>query len=155
VLNGNKGRVAAVSISSERGVKKTCLREALFKEDYGIMGDAHAGRDHREVSLLASESIEKMKRRGLNVGPGDFAENVTTENIDLASFKIGDKIKLGRGVILEVSQIGKVCHSRCDIYYRAGDCVMPKEGMFAKVLAGGIVREGDEIAKEEVLLCTK
>jgi len=155
VRNADKGKVIAVSLSKKRGVKKTAVPEALFEKGRGIAGDAHAGRDHREVSLLASESIEKIRSRGLDVGPGDFAENITTENFDLASLKTGDRIKLGCGVILEISQIGKVCHSRCEIYYQAGDCVMPKEGVFARVLAGGMVREGDGIIKEEVPLCTK
>ncbi len=110
---------------------------------YGIEGDAHAGTKNRQISLLAAESIAKMKAKGLNVGPGDFAENITTENIDLYRLKIGAQLRVGSEVILEISQIGKVCHMRCDIYYQAGDCVMPKEGIFARVVKGGVIQPGD------------
>ena len=140
------GRIKAVSISKEKGQKKGNVASAVIKEGLGIVGDAHAGSD-RQVSLLAMESIEKMKEKGLSVGPGDFAENITTEGIDLLSLKIGDKIEIGKEVSLELSQIGKVCHTRCNIYYQAGDCIMPKEGIFARVLKGGLIEPGDEVKK--------
>lgn len=134
-------------MSKEKGVKKTNVQSAVLKEDFGIMGDAHAGTKNRQVSLLALESIEKMKAKGLKVKAGDFAENITTEGIDLLSLKIGDRVKTNRGILLEISQIGKECHSRCTIYYQAGDCVMPKEGIFARVIQGGEIEVGDIIEK--------
>lgn len=124
--------IRAISISKEKGTKKENVKEAVLKEDYGIVGDAHAGSE-RQVSLLAEESIKKMK---LNVGPGDFAENITTSGIDLMGLDIGARLKIGDAV-LEITHKGKVCHARCNIYYQAGDCVMPKEGVFAKVVKGG------------------
>jgi MOSC domain-containing protein YiiM len=138
-------KVTAVSISLKVGVKKHNVKHAQLRKGYGIIGDAHAGSDHRQVSLLAQESIEKIRSKGLDVGPGDFAENITTSGINLTNLKIGTKIKINKDVVLEVSQIGKVCHTRCNIYYQAGDCIMPREGIFAKVLKGGIIRVGDKI----------
>ncbi|HHY29830.1 MAG TPA: MOSC domain-containing protein, partial [Syntrophaceticus sp.] len=108
-------------------------------------GDAHAGDWHRQVSLLAMESIKKMQDKGLDVGPGDFAENLTTEGIELVSLPVGTKLRLGEEALSEVTQIGKKCHNRCAIYYQAGDCVMPREGIFIRVLQGGQVRAGDII----------
>lgn len=142
------GKVVAVSISERKGIKKINVDEVMLKEDFGIINDAHAGTPNRQVSLLAGESIEKMKAKGLKVKPGDFAENITTEGIDLAELKIGDRIKAGQDAVLEVSQIGKECHKRCGIYYTAGDCIMPKEGIFAKVIKGGSIKIGDRICIE-------
>lgn len=144
-LKLEKGKIRAVSISEKKGMKKQNVSEAVLKEGYGIIGDAHAGAKDRQVSLLAVESIGKIKDKGLNVKPGDFAENITTEGIDLLSLKLGDKLKLGRNVTLEISQIGKICHTRCNIYYQAGDCVMPREGIFARVLKGGVVKPEDNL----------
>jgi MOSC domain-containing protein YiiM len=139
-------KVVSINISDKKGVKKKSVDKVVLKENYGIKGDAHAsGKWHRQISLLALESIKKMQALGLKVGPGDFAENITTEGIDLLSLPVGTKINIGKNVEIEVSQIGKVCHSRCAIYNQAGDCVMPKEGIFAKVLKGGVVRKGDKI----------
>lgn len=142
-------KIKAISISKEKGMKKTNVDSAELKEDFGIIGDAHAGTKDSEISLLARESIEKMKAKGLHVGPGDFAENITTEGIDLLSLKIGTKLEIGKGALLEISRIGKECHSRCSIYYQAGDCVMPKEGVFARVLKGGIIKSGDNLMLSE------
>uniref|UniRef100_UPI00261BA119 MOSC domain-containing protein n=1 Tax=Geobacter sp. TaxID=46610 RepID=UPI00261BA119 len=114
----------------------------------GIVGDAHAGEWHRQVSLLAKESIEKMRAMGLDVDNGDFAENITTEGINLPSLPVGTRLTVGV-TLLEVTQIGKECHTRCAIFYQAGDCVMPKEGIFARVITGGVVRPGDPIAVME------
>ena len=140
------GKVISVNISSKKGVRKKPVDEILLKADYGIEDDAHASSEwQRQVSLLALESIKKMQEKGLDVKPGDFAENITTEGLDLITLPIGTKINIGSGVIGEVSQIGKECHTRCAIYYQAGDCVMPKEGIFIKVLKGGKVRAGDRI----------
>lgn len=145
MAKSKKGEVAAVSISEKKGQKKRNVDSAELKEDFGIIGDAHAGTGNRQVSLLAEESIEKMSDKGLNVGPGDFAENITTKDINLFSLKLGTKLKIGEQALLEISQKGKECHAGCKIYYQAGDCVMPKEGIFAKVLEGGPIRPGDEI----------
>lgn len=140
------GRIVSINISDKKGVRKKPINEVFLKTDYGIEGDAHASSTwHRQVSLLALESIEKMRNMGLNVKPGDFAENITTEGINLPCLPLGTRIEIGDSVIGEVSQIGKECHTRCAIYYQAGDCVMPKEGIFIKVLKGGNVRNGDSI----------
>ncbi|GFO63392.1 MOSC domain-containing protein [Geomonas paludis] len=138
------GKVIAVNISKNKGERKTPVPEVTLREEHGIVGDGHAGDWHRQVSLLAQESIAKMQALGLDVKEGDFAENITTEGVDLVSLPIGAKIELGE-TLLEVTQIGKECHTRCAIYYQAGDCVMPKEGIFARVLKGGVVRPGDRV----------
>jgi len=141
-----EGRVVSINISSRKGERKTPVEEAVVREGYGIESDAHASqRWHRQVSLLAIESIRKMQGMGLRVGPGDFAENITTEGIDLLSLSLGSRLRIGEGIELEVSQIGKVCHNRCAIYQQAGDCVMPREGVFVRVIRGGIIRRGDKI----------
>ena len=141
-----KGKIVSVNISDKKGVRKKPVKEAILKTDYGIEGDAHASSKwHRQVSLLALESIKKMQDKGLKVNPGDFAENITTEGIDLLKLPVGTKMIIGSDIEVEVSQIGKVCHTRCEIYTQAGDCIMPKEGIFVKVLKGGKVKQGDEI----------
>jgi molybdopterin adenylyltransferase len=140
-----RGKVLAVNISEEKGTKKTNIQSCALLKDFGLKGDAHAGPWHRQVSLLANESIEKMRTLGLKVGSGDFAENITTEGLDLVHLPIGTEIRIGDSVILRLTQIGKECHERCAIYYQAGDCVMPKEGIFAEVLNEGEVKVGDEI----------
>ena len=144
-----RGKVLAVNISEKKGTKKTNIQSCALLKDLGLKGDAHAGPWHRQVSLLANESIEKMRTKGLNVGFGDFAENITTEGVDLVHLPIGTEIRIGDSVLLRVTQIGKECHDRCAIYYQAGDCVMPKEGIFAEVLSEGEVKGGDEIAIED------
>ena len=139
-------KVIAVCKSEEKGTKKKAVAEGILKEDYGLDGDAHADCcTHRQVSLLAMESIDKMKRLGFEVGPGDFAENLTTQGIELVSLPVGTKISIGKDVLLEVTQIGKECHSGCAIFKEIGKCVMPKEGIFTKVIQGGRVRAGDDI----------
>jgi molybdopterin adenylyltransferase len=140
-----KGKVLAVNISEAKGTKKSNIKKCALLKDFGLKGDAHAGPWHRQVSLLANESIEKMRAKGLKVGYGDFAENITTEGVDLVHLPIGTGIRIGDSVFLRVTQIGKECHTRCAIYYQAGDCVMPKEGIFAEVLGEGEVKAGDEI----------
>ncbi|NWF91837.1 MAG: MOSC domain-containing protein [Syntrophaceae bacterium] len=140
-----KGRVLAVNISEEKGTKKTNVQRCALLKDFGLKDDAHGGPWHRQVSLLANESIEKIRAKGLNVSYGDFAENITTEGVDLVHLPIGTIIRIGSSVILRVTQIGKECHTRCAIYYQAGDCVMPKEGIFAEVVNEGEVKVGDEI----------
>lgn len=138
-------KITAVSISKAKGMKKSNVKSARIKKDFGIIGDAHAVGGGRQVSLLAAESIEKMRAKGLKVSPGDFAENITTQGINLLKLKIGDRLKAGKEAFLEISQIGKVCHTRCNIYYQAGDCVMPREGIFARVLRGGVIRPQDTL----------
>jgi MOSC domain-containing protein YiiM len=145
-----KAQVVEVSISKKKGVKKDNIPEGLLIENFGLKDDAHAGNWHRQVSLLATESIEKIKAKGLDVGPGDFAENITTIGINLVDLPIGTKMKMGDEALVEVTQIGKECHSRCAIYQQTGDCVMPKEGIFVKVLKGGKVKKGDLITPIEL-----
>jgi len=140
-----KGTVVAVCTSDRKGIRKRNVGEALLKVDWGIEGDAHAANWHRQVSLLAMESIDKMRQKGLNVGPGSFAENLTTQGIDLLALSIGSRVRIGSEIELEITQHGKLCHERCAIYYAAGDCVMPREGIFARVLKGGRVKVGDTI----------
>jgi MOSC domain-containing protein YiiM len=115
-------------------------------EGFGIEGDAHGGFAHRQVSLIASEDIELMRQKLPGLAPGSFAENLTTEGFDLASLKIGDRVKVGGACLLEVSQIGKECHTKCQVFELSGDCIMPKKGIFCRVVTGGLVRTGDEIA---------
>jgi MOSC domain-containing protein YiiM len=139
------GTVLSVNISQAKGEKKHNISCGLLMVDHGLKDDAHVGSWIRQVSLLAKESIEKIRAKGLDVQYGDFAENLTTEGIDLPSLPVGTRLKVGSECILEVTQIGKVCHERCNIFYAVGDCVMPREGIFAKVLIGGQVRVGDQI----------
>lgn len=139
-------KIVSINISDRKGVRKKAVASATLRENFGIENDAHAsGEWHRQVSLLALESIKKMQDMGLSVGPGDFAENITTEGIDLLTLPVGTKLTIGTSTEVEVSQIGKVCHTRCAIYHQAGDCVMPKEGIFVKVLRGGTIKKGDVI----------
>jgi len=145
-----KGTIIAVCTSKKKGIRKQNVGEAQLKVDWGIVGDAHAANWHRQVSLLALESIEKMRALGLNVGPGSFAENLTTQGQDLLSLPLGSQVRVGDQAILEITQHGKVCHDRCAIYRQVGDCVMPREGIFAKVVKGGQVKEGDVIETVEV-----
>ncbi|MBK5274789.1 MAG: MOSC domain-containing protein [Desulfuromonadales bacterium] len=137
-------QVVAVCISENKGQRKTPVAAVELRENHGIVGDAHAGEWHRQVSLLASESIDKMRALGLDVDSGDFAENITTSGIELVSLPVGSRLQIG-AALLEVTQIGKECHTRCAIFYQAGDCVMPKEGIFARVIQGGTIKPGDAI----------
>ena len=143
-----RGTLVAISLSEHKGMRKGNVPSARLVEEHGVEGDAHAGPWHRQVSLLAAESIERMAALGLEVGPGDFAENLTTSGIDLLALVPGDRVCIGE-VELEITQIGKECHDRCAIYEQAGDCVMPREGIFARVLRGGTISIGDEISTED------
>lgn len=136
--------IISINISHAKGERKQPVGYAELQAGHGIIGDGHAGDWHRQVSLLAIESIGSMTDKGLNVGPGDFAENITTEGIDLPALPVGTLIRLGPAMV-EVTQIGKECHDRCEIYRQAGDCVMPREGIFAMVLHGGVIKDGDTI----------
>lgn len=140
------GKIIAVCSSPQKQTKKENIKKGTLKANYGLMGDAHcSSKTHRQVSLLAQESIHKMNDLGLEVKPGDFAENMTTSGIQLTLVDIGTQVQVGESAILVISQIGKECHNRCAIYEQTGDCIMPREGIFAKVLKGGIVKIGDEI----------
>jgi MOSC domain-containing protein YiiM len=140
-----KGKIISVNVSDNKGEKKHNINRCLLTEGHGLASDAHAGPWHRQVSLLAAESIEKIRKMGLEVKPGDFAENLTTEGIELPTLPIGTKLRVGGKVLMKVTQIGKECHTRCAIFYQVGDCVMPKEGIFTEVVTGGEIGVGDEI----------
>ncbi len=140
-----KSYVKAVSVSRTKGVKKANVDRVYLREGHGIEGDAHAGPWHRQVSLLAMESISKIRGKGLDVSPGDFAENITTEGIELHTLPVGTRLQFGNAIEVEVTQIGKECHNRCAIFHAVGDCVMPREGIFVRVLKGGVVRPGDAV----------
>ncbi len=143
-------KVIAVCRSRKKGTKKGTIDEGALREDYGLVGDAHADSStHRQVSLLAVESIDKMRSLGFDIGPGDFAENLTTEGIGLASLPVGTCVSIGKETILEITQIGKECHSGCAIFRQIGKCIMPKEGVFARVIHGGLVKAGDPIRIEK------
>ena len=139
-----EGRVLAVCTSQKKGVPKRDIGRAELRANWGIVGDAHAADWHRQVSLLAWESIEKMRAKGLHVRAGSFAENITTAGLCLVDLPIGTQLRIGTALV-QVTQIGKVCHDKCAIYYQAGDCVMPREGIFVAVLEGGMVEAGDAV----------
>jgi MOSC domain-containing protein YiiM len=143
------GKIIAVSVSLKKGVKKTNIFSGKLLENYGLENDAHAGDWHRQVSLLAIESIAKIRAKGLDVNPGDFAENVTTEGIRLWELPVGTRMKLGGEALVEVTQIGKECHDRCAIFHQVGDCVMPREGIFVRIIAEGEIKPGDFITYEK------
>ena len=139
-------KIIAVCKSKKKGTRKEDIGEGYIQQDHGLTDDAHADcYSHRQVSLMAIESINKMRDLGFDVGPGDFAENLTTEGIDLVLLPVGTEVSVGEEVVLEVTQIGKECHTKCAIYHQLGQCIMPEEGVFAKVVHGGLVRAGDEI----------
>ena len=142
---GAKGRVTSINLSEKKTVRKQRFEKGTLVLDRGFDTDAHAGDWHRQVSLLAQESIDEMRAKGLDVGPGDFAENITTEGIDVMTLPVGSVLNVGEDVVLEISQVGKVCHNKCAIYYQAGDCVMPREGVFAVVRQAGDVAVGDSV----------
>ena len=137
-------RVVAVCVSEKKGTVKVDVGEANLVEEMGLEGDAHAGFAHRQVSLLNLEDIEETAKRLPGLKPGSFAENLTIEGMDVSSLPIGTRLSIGESQ-LEVTQIGKECHTRCEIYHKTGDCIMPKKGVFCRVLRGGRVRSGDEV----------
>ena len=140
-------KIRSIAVSKTKGTRKKPVEQVLLVAEHGVQGDAHAGAWHRQVSFLAIESIEKAKAAGLSVGFGDFAENIATEGIDWVGIPVGARFRLGKSVLVEITQIGKECLKKCAIYYQAGDCIMPREGVFARVIEGGIVRCGDKIAR--------
>jgi len=137
-------KIVAISVSDKKGVKKTNVLEAVVKNNYGLEGDAHAGFLHRQVSFLSQTSIDKMIEKGVSVKPGDFAENVVIDKFDYNSIEVGD-IFLINNIEFIITQKGKICHKPCAIYYSAGDCIMPKEGLFATVKGDGLIRVGDDV----------
>jgi MOSC domain-containing protein YiiM len=137
-------KILAISISPRKGMRKTNVDSADLVVDFGLKNDAHAGKWHRQVSFLAQESIDTMRAKGLDVVAGNFAENITTEGIDLLTLPVGSHLEVGETEVV-ISQIGKVCHHKCAIFYQAGDCVMPREGIFAVVIRGGKITVGDPI----------
>ena len=138
------GKVLAVCISEKRGTQKKNVGRVRLIENYGLEGDAHAGNWHRQVSLLSYDRIREFNERGAGVGPGAFGENMVVEGFDFKLLPVGTKLKCG-DVVLELTQIGKECHSHCEIYKKMGECIMPREGVFARVLCGGTIEEGDEM----------
>jgi len=146
MVSTTAGRVIAVSVSKKKGIPKTNVDSANLIENYGIQGDIHAGSWHRQISFLAIESINKMRESGLpKLRPGAFAENITTEFLNLSSLEIGTKIKIGDEAVIEITQIGKECHTKCAIYVKVGECVMPTEGIFGKVIKSGKIKVNDDI----------
>ena len=141
----NNGKLVSIAISTKKGTTKKPVEAAILIRDHGLEGDAHAGPWHRQVSFLASESIDSARQKGFDVRFGDFAENIATLGINWQQIPVGTQVKLGPSALLEITQIGKKCHSKCAIYHRQGDCIMPREGIFAKVIKGGTIRCGDDI----------
>jgi len=142
-------KIISLAVSKKKGTRKEAVDHVHLMENHGIEGDAHAGDWHRQVSFLAAESIEATRNKGLDVTFGDFAENIATTGVDWKAVPVGTRVKIGQTVLLEITQIGKECVKKCAIYYQAGDCIMPKEGVFAKVLNGGVVRCGDGIELQQ------
>ena len=138
------GRVVAICTSVQKGTKKKEVKEIELVEDFGLKGDAHGGKWHRQVSLLAKEEIDSFNKKGGKVVYGDFGENLVTEGIDLASLSVGDKVIIGEALI-EITQLGKKCHDKCEIFYSVGECIMPTKGIFGKVLKGGAISLGEKI----------
>jgi len=145
VEGARRGTIVAVCVSAVRGVQKRPVKEIELAADHGVRGDAHAGDWHRQVSLLSDEAAERIRAKGVAIAAGDFGENILTRGIDLLAVPVGGRIRLGTGVFLEVTQIGKVCHDPCAIYAQAGECIMPTQGIFCRVVRGGTVRPGDGI----------
>jgi len=143
------GKIISVNVSKKVGTKKDPVKSGELVREHGIRDDAHAGPYHRQVSLLAQESIDSMRAKGVDVVPGSFAENLTTEGIELASLLVGTIVVTRGGATLEVTQIGKGCHDRCAVYEAVGDCVMPREGIFVRVIEGGTISPGDTITVTE------
>jgi MOSC domain-containing protein YiiM len=139
------GKVVAVCVSKRKGVPKSDVGSGFLEEGFGLRGDAHGGDWHRQVSLLSVEQISVMKEKGLDVDAGAFAENITTQGFDLDAVQVGDRLGVGASAILEVTQIGKECHTHCAIYHKVGECIMPEKGVFARVVKGGDVKVGDAI----------
>lgn len=142
-------KVVAVCRSDTKGVRKEDIGQGVLIENFGLETDAHADGTHRQASLLDMSSIQKMREMGLDVKPGDFAENITTEGIELYKLPVGTVLHVGKDIVLQVTQIGKECHAGCAIFKQVGKCIMPKEGIFARIIKGGVIRTGDKITVEK------
>ncbi len=138
-------KIVSIALSKKKGTVKKATDKATLVVDHGLKGDAHAGNWHRQISFLASENIDAERKKGLDVSFGDFAENIATTGVDWKTLPIGTRLKVGKSAIVEITQIGKICHNKCAIFYKSGDCIMPKEGVFARVLSGGDIKCGDTI----------
>ena len=139
------GKIVAICISKKKGDQKRDVKQCRLIENYGLEGDAHAGSWHRQISMLSIEGRLVMENKGVKLDAGDFGENVLTEGVEFANIMVGYKIRLGKDALVRVTQIGKECHDRCNIYYQVGDCIMPREGIFAEVLKGGEIKVDDDI----------
>ena len=139
------GKIVAICISKKKGDQKRDVKQCRLIENYGLEGDAHAGSWHRQISLLSIEGRLVMENKGVKLDAGDFGENVLTKGVEFANIMVGNKIRLGKDALVRVTQIGKECHDRCNIYYQVGDCIMPREGIFAEVLKGGEIKIDDDI----------
>ncbi len=138
-------KIVSIALSKKKGTRKKSVQEGFLIENHGLKDDAHAGPWHRQVSFLSSESIEKVRKQGLDVTVGDFAENIATSGVNWEKIDVGTLVKLGKSAQVEITQIGKECHKKCSIYYLAGDCIMPKQGVFARVIKEGAIFCGDKI----------
>ena len=139
------GSIESICISRKKGTVKKQIENAVIKENWGIEGDAHGGKWHRQISLLAGESIDKMREKIPQLSNGAFAENIITRGLPTSHIKVGEQLKIGKTIVLEITQIGKECHTGCAIRTLTGDCIMPREGLFAKVISGGEIKIGDNI----------
>lgn len=137
--------IVSIAVSKKKGTVKTRVQTAQLIENYGIKNDAHAGDWHRQLSFLSAESIDGARQKNESIRFGDFAENIATKGIDWSKQEIGTRFKLGDQAVIQITQIGKECHKKCAIYYKTGDCIMPREGVFAKILTGGTIQVGDTI----------
>ena len=148
-------KIVSIAVSRKKGTRKQCVDSAELAVEHGLKGDAHSGPWHRQVSFLAAESIDQARVSGLDVEFGSFAENIATVGIDWVAVPVGTRFKLGDSALVEITQIGKECKNKCAIYYQAGDCIMPREGVFARVISGGVIRTGDAIERLDPSLDTK
>jgi MOSC domain-containing protein YiiM len=139
------GKIVAICLSRKKGVQKKAVKQCKLVEGHGLEGDAHAGDWHRQISLLSKEGRKSMEDKGAKLDSGDFGENLLTEGVDFSDVEVGSELQLGEGALVRVTQIGKVCHDKCNIYYQVGDCIMPREGIFAEVLKGGEIKVNDNI----------
>ena len=144
-------KIVSIATSKKKGTRKQCVESAELIVEHGLKSDAHSGPWHRQVSFLAAESIDQARNKGLDVDFGAFAENIATVGIDWIKIPVGAQFKLGQTALVEITQIGKECKNKCAIYYQAGDCIMPREGVFARVIKGGVIRNGDTIKRLDSL----
>ena len=150
---GSKVTIVSIAVSPEKGTRKAQVSEAELVPGHGLLSDAHAGDWHRQVSFLGAEQIEQARAKGFDVGFGDFAENIATTGVEWKKVPVGTRVRLGKAALVEITQIGKKCHARCAVFQAVGDCIMPREGVFARVLKGGVIRPGDpaQIMEGDVL----